>query len=93
MRKAGGKRHRTATKAYGQREHAKARAEQRYGLRLNRHDLQAMGQQIRSGRARHIATKTNRISIFEVTVRDVRCRVAYDRKRKQVATVLGPAMS
>ena len=75
-------------KAYGQRIHAKKRAWERHGVMLATADLHEMVRMIQEGKAEALGRKTCRISMFRVRWEGLTLEVAYDRKRKEIATVL-----
>jgi hypothetical protein len=79
-------------KKLAQRIHAKHRAQQRFGLTLNRHDLQRLVEQIQAGRARVIKRSSLRVSVLELAVDGVAIQVVYDHKRKNIVTFLPPKM-
>ena len=76
------------TKAQAQRLHAKRRADERYGLTLNRAALEAMAREIRAGRSTPLGRQTHRTSLHLVTVDGETVRVVYDRNRKTIVTCL-----
>ncbi len=71
-----------------QRIHAKRRLEERFGLTINRHQLRDLVLQIQSGKAEHLETQSNRISIKAVTVNGQKIAVVYDRNRQNIVTFL-----
>ena len=73
-------------KLINQRIHAKKRAFERYGLTLNRNDLQDIVNNIH--KAKLLSKTSNRVKVFEVLVKGVSCVVVYDRNRKSIATFL-----
>ena len=71
-----------------QRIHAKRRAYERFDLELNRHQLRDLVQQIQNGKAEHIESQTNRVSIKRVTFEGKKYTVAYDKTRQTIITFL-----
>ena len=71
-----------------QRIHAKRRLEERFGLTINRHQMRELVQQIHAGRAEHLETQSNRISIKVVSFQGKKFAVVYDGKRKTIVTFL-----
>lgn len=76
------------SKAKAQRRHAQRRARGRYGVHLNRADLDAMVRQIQAGKATFLRRQSGRVSLFAVDMQGLRVPVVYDRKRKTIVTVL-----
>ena len=75
-------------KLQSERIHAKHRAKERFGLDLNRHDLRELVKQIQNGKAEHIETQSNRVSIKRVKFEDKFYTVAYDKNRQTIITFL-----
>lgn len=75
-------------KKQAQLEHAKRRAYLRYGLRLTQDDMSRIVRSIQDGIAVPVVKQSHRITLFDVTVQETTIRVAYDRVRKSIATVL-----
>jgi hypothetical protein len=78
------------SKAEAQRIHARRRFHQRFRIEFTmelHHDIVEM---IRHNdrRARFVKRKSLRVSLWEVEVSDFRYRIAYDRKRGTIVTVL-----
>lgn len=78
----------TVNKSQAQRIHAKRRAEERYGLALNRQDLRDVADSIQRGDAVHVQTTSNRTSVHDVKHKGIKVRVVYDRIRHNVVTFL-----
>ncbi len=76
------------TKTQACRKHFKARALERYGLELNRHDLRDIAKMIQRNSGQFIEKQSNRITVWEVTYKDTLLRVVYDKNRKVVVTAL-----
>jgi hypothetical protein len=75
-------------KEKGQIKHAIRRAIQRYDLDLYERDILEMVRRIQIGDIISSKKQTNRVSIVEMVVNNVRCKVAYDKQRKTIATFL-----
>lgn len=75
-------------KLHSLRSHAKRRAFERYGMSLNRKDIDEMVHQIQSGKAIFIEKQSIRVSKFAVVVRDTKMVAIYDKVRKTIVTVL-----
>lgn len=82
------------TKAGAQTAHARTRAYERYGLRLDDADLKAIIADIQQGRAHFVCAQSLRVSVFDVKagLEQVTTRVVYDRQRKTIVTFLGMDM-
>jgi hypothetical protein len=77
-------------KRQGERRHAKKRLRQRYGINAGSKFLSQMISMIRSQKAVLIRRQSLRVSLYWVTINDVRYKVVYDRKRKMIVTALPP---
>lgn len=75
-------------KTHSERIHAKRRAQERFGLELNRHQLRELVKQIQSGKAEHVETQSNRVSIKRVKFEGSFYTVAYDKNRQTIITFL-----
>ena len=75
-------------KTHSERIHAKRRAKERFGLELNRHQLRELVKQIQSGKAEHLETQSNRVSIKRVKFEGSFYTVAYDKNRQTIITFL-----
>ena len=73
-----------------QRAHAKRRANQRYGLSLNRDKLNAMVRLIQEGKCTFIERQSNRVTVFSLLFEGLTFPVVYDKQRKTIVTVLPP---
>lgn len=78
----------TGSKRKAQFGHACRRASQRFGIRLTQDDFTRIIRDIQDGQAIFVVKQSNRISLFDVGVKETTIRVAYDRVRKSIATVL-----
>jgi hypothetical protein len=80
------------TKAQAENAHTKKRAEQRYNIFLNRHDLRELALQIQNGQARFVEKQSNRVSVWDVSLEKfgLVMRVPYDKKRARVITIFPP---
>lgn len=76
------------TKAQSEKAHAIMRAEQRYGIKLNRKSYMELVKTIQSGKARFLFKETNRLSHFMVTAEGQQCHAVYDRLRGRIVTFL-----
>lgn len=91
MGKRGRKKRRVVlTKAENQYRHTQKRFVQRFGVIINKDTYNALCVQIRENRAEFISKTSNRVSLFWITLHDVRYPVVYDRVRGTIATVLNP---
>lgn len=61
---------------------------QRHGFYLEPHGHKTIIKAIQEGRAKPIERQSNRITLFRVEYNGKFLRVAYDNKRKTLATVL-----
>lgn len=75
-------------KAKNQRTHARNRASQRYGLSLNRTDLESIGRLITHGHSPLLSRASGRVATYLVQYRGQRMPVVYDEIRSTVVTVL-----
>ena len=82
------KRKKTKTKTHKQREHAKKRALERYGLDLNRHAYREAVLAIQKGTAKLLKRQSRRVTIWAVKVQGRMCKVVYDSQRKTIVTFL-----
>lgn len=64
------------------------RAAQRFGLRLNRHQLRELVQRVQRGDGRCVARQSLRVSEWEMLVQGQLVRVIYDKTRKNIVTFL-----
>ncbi len=78
------------SKAQWERRHAKERAWERYGIELRLQDLNRIVEDIKAGRSQPVRKVSNTRSVHDVKIGSRTIRVAYDRKRGQVVTVLPP---
>lgn len=79
-----------STKKLAQRKHAKRRANERFGLTLNRHQLADVARQIQSGKSVFVRRQSNRVTVHQVSVGEAVCQVVYDSARNQIVTFLPP---
>ena len=75
-------------KKKSQEKHAKIRAFERYGLTLNKSEMQQLASQVKKNKAKAIKQITNRVSLAIVTWKDIDYPVIYDRMRKTIVTFL-----
>lgn len=79
------------SKRRNQTHHTSMRALQRFGVSLNRNDLEKMAEEYRHGRSSLVLDKqSNRRVLAVITYKDTCFPVIYDKERHQLATVLGP---
>ena len=76
------------SKTKGQRIHAKKRASERYGLKINREIIKQCIQMIQNGEAKFLCKSSNTRTLFELTLEGKRVKVVYDKVRKNIATFL-----
>jgi hypothetical protein len=70
------------------RVHAKKRAKERYGLDLNRTQLQEIIGKCRNGSAKLLRHHSLRVREFLVAWQGLELRVLYDKLRKEIITFL-----
>lgn len=75
-------------KKLAQRVHAKRRAEQRYGISMNRDSLRQLIVQIQAGKARVLERQSLRVSVLELCIDGNPIPLVYDHKRKTIVTFL-----
>lgn len=80
-------------KKLAQRAHAKRRAEQRYGIRMNRDVLRQLIAQIQAGKARVLERQSLRVSVLELCIDGNPVPLVYDYKRKTIVTFLPKPLS
>ena len=68
--------------------HAKKRAEERYGVNLNKHARREIVQMIKSQQADFVSKQSNNRSLWRVTYQGEPLNVVYDRQRGTMCTVL-----
>lgn len=78
------------TKKQAQTKHAIQRAELRYGVVLNDHDLNQVVKLIQSGYSEIIEEQSNRVSIRKINYKNTDFILVYDKERKSIATFLPP---
>lgn len=79
---------RGSLKARNQARHARERARERYGIELGPHTREVILDAIRSGASTVVARTSRRLVVHEVVVDGDLMRVVYDRRTKELATVL-----
>ena len=82
--------HSKHTKKQNQIHHALLRAAERFGLKLCRSDLDDIRGMICKNKATFVGRTSLRVSVWDVAVRGIACRVVYDRNRKTIVTFLQP---
>lgn len=78
------------SKKAAQNKHAKKRAEERFGLKLNKTDIRQIVSCIQEKRdsVTFVKTISNRISVWRVALNDAIALALYDKKRKNIVTFL-----
>lgn len=82
------KRRKNLTKKQASRVHFKKRARQRYGIKLDSDDVQAIGDMIRRGESQFISKQSNTRTVHKVEFNGSEMIVVYDRLRKTPITAL-----
>lgn len=80
----------TWTKTKAQIRHAKARAEQRYGIKLTDSVYYAIRDRIIKNKSEPVKRKSYRVTIHRVKYKNIEFKVAYDKERKTIITFLKP---
>lgn len=75
-------------KAQSERVHAKKRAEERFGVTLNRHDIRDIVYQIQNHSAIFVEKQSQRVSVFVVNLKGIQAFAVYDRVRQTIITFL-----
>ena len=70
------------------KKHAKARANERFELKLNNEKLRAVVHQIQDGKAEFVSRSSLARTVWNVTCEGKTCRVVYDKGRKVIVTFL-----
>lgn len=78
------------SKLLNQRIHAKRRAEERFGLKLNRDDYRELVLKIRGGKAEFLGRESLRLTHWAVEWSGQSMHAVYDSKRHNVVTVMYP---
>jgi hypothetical protein len=68
--------------------HAKQRAEERYGLNLNKHARHEIVQMIQTNQAEFVGKESNNRTLWRVQYQDQSLNVVYDKARSTMCTVL-----
>jgi hypothetical protein len=68
--------------------HAKKRAEERYGLNLNKEARHEIVQMIQTNQAEFVGKQSNNRTLWRVTYQDQPLNVVYDKARSTMCTVL-----
>lgn len=68
--------------------HAKKRAEERYGLNLNKEARHEIVQMIQKNQAEFVGKQSNNRTLWRVTYQDQPLNVVYDKARSTMCTVL-----
>ena len=77
---------------YNERIHAKKRFEERYGLKINRHEYHELKKELGSRKYRFIKKVRGKSSVFFGVVKSVPTYIIYDKKQQEIATFLTPGM-
>lgn len=83
----------TNAKRLAQRVHAKRRAEERYGLVVNKDTRRKLLECIWNGRTTFVMKQSLRVSVFDVEFEGETYRVVYDKIRKEIVTFLDRDMN
>lgn len=75
-------------KKKAQTAHAKRRAQERHGLKLNKFALREIVRQIQQNKAKFIESQSHRVKKFLVTVEGREMLAVYDNKSHTVVTFL-----
>jgi len=70
--------------------HAKKRAEERYGVKLNHEDRRQIVNMIQNKEAEYIGKQSNNRTFWRVNYQDKSLNVVYDKARSAMCTVLPP---
>ncbi len=76
------------TKKRAQREHARKRAMERYGLHYNRHVHREFCDLLAKSKTTKLKDISNRLVMYLVIFSDVCYRILYDKHTKEIATFL-----
>lgn len=82
------KKRQKGSKAKAQKKHARWRCMTRYGVTPSDEMLNAIGKQIRRGKAHLIEKQSGRVSVWAALYDQRIFKVVYDRQRKSIATFL-----
>ncbi len=76
------------TKCHAERIHAKRRAEERYGVTLNKHDYKEISKSIMRGEQAVLKRQSLARTIYLIDYQGQQLKAVYDKKRHQVVTFL-----
>lgn len=76
------------SKRKSQLKHAIRRAHERFGFELSKSDIQTIVKKITSGESIPIERQSNRVTIHTLWYNEQHLKVAYDKIRKSVITVM-----
>lgn len=76
------------TKKLNQRKHFKRRMFERYGVEINRKDIETIVKSIQNREAKFLSRTSNRVTLWEVDYQGLAIPVVYDSQRKTVVTAL-----
>lgn len=71
-----------------QRQHAKFRALQHFGVDLSNKEYDDLVSQITNGTAKFIEKQSDRVSVFLVVMRGTAVKAIFDKKRNTIVTFL-----
>lgn len=77
-----------SSKHVAQRIHAKRRAQQRYGLTLNRQQMRELVAQIQNGKGIFLERQSLRVTLWRVEFEGRKCKVVYDSRRGVIVSFL-----
>jgi hypothetical protein len=70
------------------RTHTKRRALERFGITLNKHDINGLVKLIQAGQAEFYDRQSNNVTRWIVTIHGKKVGIVYDKLRKCIRTVL-----
>lgn len=76
------------SKRGAQKQHAKRRARERYGLLINKIDIENMINDIQSNKGEFVFRSSNRATIWKLVCKGKEVLVVYDKLRSQIVTFL-----
>lgn len=76
------------SKRKSQRIHLRRRWEERVGGTISNRLHDKLVEMIKSGKSKPVRSTSNRVTIHAIIIEDQEYRVAYDKQRKQLVTVL-----
>lgn len=76
------------TKAESERVHAIRRAQDRFGVTLNRDGYDHLCSLIKTGRAEFVRRQSHRVTVFRLTLGDQPCHAVYSTATHQIVTFM-----